>query len=198
MMERLKRMSQIDDLPHVVITSRADWRAWLVANHSQAEGAWVVTYKKHCGDRHVAWPEIVQESLCFGWIDGRTRRVDEDRVKRHVSPRKSGSIWSALNKRHVAELQQSGLMTPAGQRLIDAAKADGSWTFLDDIDALFEPDDLRAALDASPAARATWDDTKPSDLKRALYHVKTAKRPDTRARRIEQIVKRTARGELPV
>ena len=183
-------MSKIDDLPHVEITSRAQWRAWLVANHSQAEGVWLVSYKKHCGDRYVAWPEIVQELLCFGWIDARMRRVDEDRVKRHVSPRKPGSIWSALNKRHIAELQEKGLMTPAGQRLIDAAKADGSWTFLDDIDALIEPDDLVAALDASPEARASWDATKPSERKQALYHIKTAKRPDTRARRIEQIVER--------
>ncbi len=188
-------MSKIDELPHVEITSRGDWRAWLEANHHQAEGAWVVTYKKHCADRYVAWPEIVQEALCFGWIDGRTRRIDEDRVKRHLSPRKPGSIWSALNKQHVAELQQKGLMTPAGQRLIDAAKADGSWIFLDDIDALIEPDDLAQALDASPAARSNWDDTKASDRKLALYHIKTAKRPDTRKRRIEQIVERAARGE---
>lgn len=191
-------MSKIDELPQVEITSRAEWRAWLAANHDQAEGAWVVTYKKHVGDRYVAWPEIVQEALCFGWIDGRTRRIDEDRVKRHLSPRKAGSIWSALNKQHVADLQAEGLMMPAGQRLIDAAMADGSWTFLDDIDALIEPDDLVAALDASPAARAAWDETKPSDRKLALYQIKTAKRPDTRARRIEQIVERVARGELPV
>jgi uncharacterized protein YdeI (YjbR/CyaY-like superfamily) len=191
-------MSKIDDLPHVEVTSRAQWRAWLAANHTRSDGVWVVTYKKHCGDRYVAWPEIVQEALCFGWIDGRARRVDEDRVKRHVSPRKPGSIWSALNKRHVAELRQKGLMTPAGQRLIDAAKADGSWAFLDDIDALLEPDDLAAALNASPAARATWDETKAADRKLALYHIKTAKRPATRARRIEQIVERTARGEPPV
>jgi uncharacterized protein YdeI (YjbR/CyaY-like superfamily) len=152
-------------------------------------------YKKHCADRYVSWPELVQEALCFGWIDGRTRRGDEDRVHRHVSPRKSGSIWSAVNKRHVAELQQKGLMTSAGQRLIDAAKADGSWAFLDDIDALIEPDDLVAALDASPVARAAWDETKPSDRRYALYHIKTAKRLDTRARRIEQIVERVARSE---
>jgi uncharacterized protein YdeI (YjbR/CyaY-like superfamily) len=191
-------MSKIDDLPHVEITSRDEWRAWLAEHHTRTEGVWVVTHKKHCGDRYVAWLEIVQEALCFGWIDGRTRRVDEDRVERHVSPRKSGSIWSALNKRHVAELQQNGLMTPAGQRPIDAATVDGSWAFLDDIDALIEPDDLHAALDASPAARATWDESKPADRKLALYHIKTAKRPDTRARRIAQIVERAARSEPPV
>ena len=191
-------MSKIDDLPQIEITSRAEWRAWLAANHTRTEGVWVLHYKKHCADRYVSWPELVQEALCFGWIDGRTRRVDEDRVKHHVSPRKSGSIWSALNKRHVAEMQEQGLMTAAGQRLIDAAKADGSWAFLDDIDALIEPDDLAAALDASPAARAAWDDTTPSERKQALYHIKTAKRRDTRARRIEQIVERAARSEPPV
>lgn len=188
-------MSRIEALPHVEIESRAAWRAWLAANHAQSEGVWVVAYKKHCGQRHVTWPEIVQEALCFGWIDGRTRRVDEDRVKLYVSPRRPGSIWSALNRRHVAELSRKGLMTPAGQRLVDAAMADGSWTFLDDIDALIEPDDLAAALDASPAARARWETTSASDRKLALYQIKTAKRPDTRARRIEQIAARAARGE---
>jgi uncharacterized protein YdeI (YjbR/CyaY-like superfamily) len=190
-------MAKIDDLPHIEITDRGQWRTWLAAHHEQPEGVWVVTFKKHCGDRHVPWPDVVQESLCFGWIDSRTRRVDDDRVKVLVSPRKPGSIWSAVNKRHVAELQENGLMTPAGQRLIDAAQQDGSWAFLDDIDALVEPDDLRAALDAEPAARANWDDSRPSDRKRALYHIKTAKRTETRARRIAQIVALAAEGRSP-
>lgn len=190
-------MATIDDRPNIEITDRLQWRAWLEANHQQLGGVWVVTYKKHCGDRHVPWPDVVQESLCYGWIDSRTRRVDEDRMKVFVSPRKPGSIWSALNKRHVAEMQARGLMMPAGQRLIDAAKADGSWTFLDDIEALIEPDDLRAALDANQAARASWDETRPSDRKRALYHIKTAKRAETRARRIAQVVERVAEGEPP-
>lgn len=158
----------------------------------------MVTYKKHCGERHVPWPEVVQEALCFGWIDSRTLRVDEDRMKVFVSPRKPGSVWSALNKRHIAELEARGLMTPAGQRLVDQARADGSWSFLDDVEALIEPDDLTARLDAEPAARAKWDETTASMRKRALYHIKLAKRAETRARRIKSIVDRAARGESPV
>ncbi len=191
-------MGTMESLPEVEITSRAEWRDWLAAHHTQTDAVWVVTYKKHCGERHVPWPDVVQEALCFGWIDSRTRRVDDERMKVLVSPRKPGSVWSALNKRHVAELQAKGLMTPPGQRLVDAAKADGSWAFLDDIEALVEPPDLAEALDSEPRARAVWDETIGSVRKRALYHIKTAKRAETRARRIKEIAARAARGEPPV
>jgi uncharacterized protein YdeI (YjbR/CyaY-like superfamily) len=191
-------VSRIDNYPHVEIVERGKWRAWLEENHSRAEGAWVVTFKKHCPDRHVPWPDVVQESICFGWIDSRTRRVDDDRVKLLVSPRKPGSIWSAVNRKHVAELEVSGLMAPAGQAVVDAARADGGWNFLDDIDALIEPDDLATALDEQPPARNAWDEARESDKKRALFHIKTAKRPETRARRIEEIVTRLLAGQPPV
>lgn len=191
-------MSGIDDLPHHEVTSRNQWRDWLEQHHTQTEGVWLVTHKKHCGDRHVPWPDIVREALCFGWIDSRTRRVDDDRTKVLVSPRRPGSIWSAANKAHVEELVSQGLMTPAGQRLIDAAREDGSWSFLDDVDALIEPDDLAAAMRAQPAAQQAWESVKASQKKRALYAVKTAKQAATRARRIEQMVTRLAQGEPPV
>ena len=187
-----------DEFPQVEITSRADWRDWLAANHDTSTGIWLLVYKKHCGDRHVPWPEVVKEAICWGWIDSRTRRLDEDRVSLRVTPRKRGSIWSATNKRHIVELEEAGLIQPAGQALIDAAKADGSWTFLDDVEALIEPDDLVAALDAEPAARASWDGTTRSVRKRALYWIKTAKRAPTRAGRIAKVVARCAEAQPPV
>jgi len=185
----------VDDLPQVQITSRSEWRAWLRAHHEQGTGIWLVTFKKHCGDRYVPWPDIVKEALCFGWIDSRTRRVDDDRTSVLVTPRKAGSMWSAVNKRHVAELEASGAMTEAGRRLIDAAKADGSWSWLDDIEALHVPDDLAQAL--ASGSRPAWDAAIPSARKRALTDVKSAKRASTRARRIARIVDRLTAGELP-
>jgi len=186
-----------DEFPRVEVTSRQQWRDWLAANHASSTGIWLIVFKKHCGDRHVSWPDVVREAICWGWIDSRTRRVDEDRMSLRFTPRKRGSIWSATNKRIIAELEEQGLIQPPGQALIDAAKADGSWTFLDDVEALIEPPDLVAALDAEPAARAHWDGVIPSVRKRALYWVKTAKREATRSGRIAKIVGRCSEGEAP-
>lgn len=177
----------VEDLPWVEVTSREQWRAWLASHHAEAEGAWVVRYKKHCGDRHVPWADMVQECLCFGWIDGLTKRIDEDRVRGRVTPRRKGSIWSAINKGHVAELADKGLIEPSGQAVIDRAQADGSWVFLDDIDALVVPDDLGDALTAA-GLRESWEATSPSLRKQHLYAIKTAKRSATRTKRIETVV----------
>ena len=189
----------IDDHPQIRIMSRADWRAWLEENHDTAEGVWVVTFKQHVKDKHVPWPDVVQEALCFGWIDGRTRRVDDDRTSIYVTRRKAGSIWSAINKAHIDELEHNGLMTESGRALVDQAKADGSWAFLDDIDALIEPDDLERALDESATARTFWDEEVPDSAKRrVLYDIKVAKTDSTRQKRIERYVDRCRRKERPV
>lgn len=190
-------MAGVDDLPRVEVVSRQQWGAWLAENHDSSTGVWLTVFKKHCKDRHVPWGQVVRESICWGWIDCRTRRVDEDRMSLLVTPRKRGSIWSAVNKKIVAELEEAGLLKSPGRALIEAAKADGSWTWLDDVEALIEPDDLAAALDAEPAARVAWDATTRSVRKRALYDVKAAKREVTRSKRIARIVRRSAAGEPP-
>ena len=180
----------IDDLEHVEITSRAAWRAWLEANHRQTESIWVVRYKKHCGERSVPWEALVQEALCFGWIDSRARSVDADRTKIVLSPRKPGSMWSAINKQHLRDIEARGAMTPAGQRVIDAAIADGSWSWLDEIDALVVPPDLEHALAAAGATEA-WERLAVSVRKLLLTTIKQAKRPPTRTVRIEAAVRAT-------
>lgn len=182
------------DREQVEITSRADLRAWLTANHSRPDTVWLVTYKKHVADKYVPWGEIVQEALCFGWIDSKVQRVDENRKRQLFSPRRPGSIWSRINKEHVARLEAEGRMTDAGRAVIERAKADGSWVFLDDIEALVEPDDLRAALDADPVARATWDGWRQGARKQVLYQLKSAKRPATRGRRLAKFVDLAAAG----
>ena len=178
----------------VQISSRAEWRSWLEANHAASDGAWVITFKKHMGERHVPYADVVEEALCFGWIDSLGRKVDEDRWKLLCTPRKPGSGWSRPNKERVERMVAEGRMTPAGAAVIEAAKRDGSWKALDAAAKLEEPDDLRAALDADPAARRHWDAFPPSTRRGILEWIGNAKRPETRAKRVETTAAEAARN----
>lgn len=188
--------SRIDDAPVVEVQSRAQWRAWLADNHASHPPIWLVVHKKHVPDRYVSWGEIVREAICFGWIDSRSRRVDADRTSVYVAPRKTGSMWSALNKSIIAELEREGLLMPAGRALIERAKADGSWTFLDDVEALEVPPDLVELL-TTRALMPAWEASSASARKRALLEVKTAKTDRTRRRRIERVAQRLGEGLPP-
>lgn len=184
-----------DAYGQVEVTSREAWRKWLAANHARSPGIWLVTHKKAEGDRHVPYEATVEEALCFGWIDSKGRKLDERRSMLLMTPRKRGSGWSRPNKERLERLFAAQQMEPAGIATVEAAKADGSWTALDDIENLVEPDDLRAALDATPAAREHWD-AFPRSVKRAtLEWISLAKRPQTRAKRIEETATLAARGE---
>ena len=187
-------MTGIGELTRREFLTRDEIRDWLSANCAAAEAFWLVSYKKHVTDRHVPYSEIVEELLCYGWIDGRTRRVDEDRTMLLVAPRKPGSTWSAVNKRRVAELEKAGLMTAAGREKIDAAKKDGSWRFLDDIDNLVIPEDLASALLENKTAQRNFDAFSNSAKKVILFWLKTAKRNETRARRVSETVRLAAKG----
>lgn len=182
----------------VLMSSREEWRGCLEANHAHSPGIWLVTYKKGSGKPHLPYDDIVEEALCFGWIDSRPNKLDAERSKLLLTPRKPGSPWSALNKRRVEKLVAEGLMTPAGLAKIEAAKRDGSWAALDAAEALEEPPELGAALAADPGARRGFDDFRDSVKKPLLYGVTSAKRPETRARRIEQIVAGAKAGRSPL
>lgn len=186
-------MAKSDD-ERLEISSPAELRRWLKKHFRRPEGVWLVSFKKHCGDRYVSWPEIVQELLCFGWIDSQTRTLDEDRSMIWISPRKAGSMWSRINKEHVETMVAQGRMTPAGLERIEEAKRDGSWTLLDDVEAGVVPDDLAAALDGDAEARANFDAFTPSQRKGFLWWVKSAKRERTRADRIANTVRCAARN----
>lgn len=169
----------------MVPRSRAGWRRWLSSDPDRDEGLWVV-YRKKSSD--LGGP--VEEALCFGWIDSQVRRVDDDRVMQWFSPRRAGGLWSALNKERIERLVGEELMTDRGQAAIDAAKADGSWSQLDDIDALVMPADLDDALAAAPEAQHAYEALSASAKKQHLWWIHSAKRPTTRARRIEETVQR--------
>lgn len=180
--------------PRIEFRSRRDLRRWLEKHHRTAETFWLVSYKKHVTDRYLPYGDIVEELLCFGWVDARTRRVDEDRTMLLVAPRKSGSTWSASNKRRIARLRKAGLLEPAGEDKVTAAKADGSWCFLDDIEKLLVPEDLESALARNERARRHFEAFNPAARKVILLWIKTAKRDETRKKRIRETVRLAAKN----
>ncbi|MGE3288460.1 MAG: YdeI family protein [Pseudonocardia sp.] len=177
--------------PEIAVESRTQLRA-LLADATGA-GFWAVTWKKGRGP-HVTYDEVVEEALCVGWVDSRGRRVDEDRTALLLTPRRAQSRWAGSNKARVQRLTEAGLMRPAGLAAVEAAQASGAWTALDDVENLVEPTDLRAALDAVPAARTHWDGFSRSARRALLDWISTAKRDATRARRIERTVTEAAAG----
>lgn len=190
-------MGALDDGEKVVAPDAATWRAWLETNHARTAGAWLVRGRPGHADRHVAYEDAIRHALCFGWIDGPVRTFDEETGGLWFSPRRPSSGWAATNKARLVELERDGLLAEAGRRAIEVAKANGSWTVLDNAEALREPDDLAAALDAVPAARTAWDAFPKSARKLGITNVDTARRPETRAARIAKIVADAARGVRP-
>jgi uncharacterized protein YdeI (YjbR/CyaY-like superfamily) len=175
----------------VYAADRASWRAWLTAHGDRGEGVWVV-YDR--GPRGISYDEIVEEALCFGWVDSQGRGLDEARTMLRVAPRKKGSGWARTNKARIERLTAEGRMTPAGLAAVERAKADGTWTLLDEVENLTEPPDLTAALDAAPAARAAWDGFPRSAKRAILEWIVHAKRPATRAARIAETVAEAEAG----
>lgn len=164
--------------------TRAAWRRWLERHHTRDRGIWFVGVKKSSGKARMTYEDMIEEALCFGWVDGQARALDAERSMLWLSPRKPRSVWSLPNKRRVERVTAAGLMRPAGQAAIDRAKVNGSWNALDTIDALEVPDDFAAALAAVPKARAHFE-AFPKSAKRAMLEwIRQAKRAETRARRI--------------
>ena len=183
------------DETRVEVRSVDELEGWLAVAPEEGP-VWLVTWKSHHPD-HVSFGDLVESLIAFGWIDSRTRRLDDDRSELRVTPRRPGSMWSRVNKEKVAKLQREGRMTDRGQAVVDRAKADGSWAILDDIDALEEPPDLVTALADTPAAKESWDTWPPSLKKQALSSQKSAKRDETRQRRLAVIVEAAEEGRRP-
>jgi uncharacterized protein YdeI (YjbR/CyaY-like superfamily) len=174
------------------------WRAWLAANHDTARGVWVASWRKASGRRPIAYEDLVEEAICFGWIDSTVNPLDDERALQLITPRKRKSGWTRRNRDRVAALEAQGRMTDAGRRAVEAAKASGWWTIYDTVDDLLEPADLAGALDASDSARAAWNGFPPSTRKQMLWWVATAGRPATRAGRIAKIVSEAEHGRRAV
>jgi len=185
-------------IPQIEAPDAAAWRRWLEENHDSADAVWLVFFKKGSGRPSVSWEDAVDEALCFGWIDSKVQRIDDDSYRQYWTRRKPNSVWSRINKDKIRRLTPEGRMTPAGLASVAAAKANGSWTIMDGPDAGVVPDDLAAALAAaSPRAEATFAGFSSSTKRSALYWLVSAKRPETRTRRIADIAERAAQGRKP-
>jgi uncharacterized protein YdeI (YjbR/CyaY-like superfamily) len=167
--------------------NRSEWRSWLNKNQASA-GVWLVIQRKGSSESGVTLDEAVEEALCFGWIDSRQNPKGESSYRLLFSPRRVGSIWSKSNKDRVEKLTSLGLMAPAGLRKVEAAKRDGSWNMLDDVEALKLPADLAQALETQPAAKEGFERFTSSVKKQVLWWIKSAKTQRTRTARITRTI----------
>ena len=189
-------MTSKADLPILRFASREEWRAWLAAEQATSAGVWLKLAKAGTGIASVTYAEALEVALCHGWIDGQKGGFDDEFWLQRFTPRKPRSRWSRINRDKATALIERGEMEPAGLREVDAAKADGRW------DAAYEgqrtatvPDDLQRALDANPAAAAFFSTLDGANRYAILYRVQDAKKPETRARRIDKYVAMLAAGE---
>jgi uncharacterized protein YdeI (YjbR/CyaY-like superfamily) len=188
------KKSRLEELERFHAKSREQWRTWLERNHLTSAGVWLVTYKKETGKPRIDYGEAVEELLCFGWVDSKPAKLDEERSMLLCTPRKPRSAWSKLNKERVERLMAQGLMAPRGLELVALAKQRGTWDALNDVDALVEPEDLKARLDGNAAARTHWDAFPPSTRRGILEWILNAKRPETRQKRVDETVTLAAKN----
>ena len=187
-----------DRLEMVYASDRTCWRQWLEQNHQDCMGVWLVYYKIKSGKPSVQYSEAVREALCFGWIDSKVQSLDPESYRQIFTPRKPKSVWSKLNKQYIEELIAQDKMTEAGLEKIAVAKQDGSWTSLDEIEALIVPPDLKQALEADETANKYFATFKKSTKKSILLWIKSAKRPETRLNRIMKTVSSAAQNNNPL
>ncbi len=185
------------ELPELTVKDAAEWRQWLDEHHTDVPGVWLVLAKKGTTiPTSLSYDQALDEALCHGWIDGQTKRLDERVYRQRFTPRRARSQWSARNVDIVSRLVREGRMHPAGAAEVERAKADGRWEAAYAGSASIEvPGDLAAALDADPAATAMFGVLTAQNRYATLYRLQTAKRSDTRTRRIEEFVAMLARHE---
>jgi uncharacterized protein YdeI (YjbR/CyaY-like superfamily) len=166
--------------------SRDAWRAWLTKHHDKKASVWLITYKKDTGKPRIDYDEAVEEALCFGWVDSKPAKLDDERSMLYFTPRKSRSNWSKVNKERIEKLIANGKMTPSGLSKVDAAKLDGTWSALDAVELLEIPQDLVIVLKSYPNANKYFE-AFPRSVKRAILEwISNAKKPETRSKRITE------------
>lgn len=184
-------MIPTDGFEHVEVASRAELRDWLAANHQRSESVWLVRYKQSVPAKYVGRLDLLDELLCFGWVDGIARKLDSERTMQLISPRRQ-QAWAQWYKDRAAVLEADGRMAPPGRAAIERSKALGLWDAYSAIDALFVPEDLSAALAREPPAQTYFAETPPSYRRNLLRWLDQAKRAETRARRVAAIVEACA------
>lgn len=189
-------MDPTSDDPVELFAQPADFERWLRKHHAKASCVWVKYAKKKSGIASINWDQAVDVALCYGWIDGQSKSLDETYSLQRFTPRGKQSTWSKRNRERVARLTSAGRMQPAGLAEVERAKADGRWAAAYDSATTAEvPDDLAQALATSAKARTFFDSLSSANRYSILYRLQTAKRPETRARRLEKIIEMLAKGE---
>lgn len=184
-----------DDAPRVHPQDAEEWWTWLAAHHDDpVPGVWLIEWRRASGHDQVDYEDLVDAALAHGWIDGTRRVVDDDRAEMWFTRRRAGSQWTSLSKQRVARVEASGRMTDAGRAVVERAKADGTWSLLDEVEQGILPPDLLAAFDAHPGAHERFDAFARSVRRSILVWIVQAKRPETRAARIAETVEKAAAG----
>ncbi len=177
-----------NEIETVCPTNRQHWREWLQTHHAEKKSVWLTYFKKKVSTPGITYNEAVEEALCFGWIDSKAKPVDDETYKQFFSRRKPTSVWSKINKERIQRLIDNGLMTQAGFEAIKLAKQNGSWTILDDVEALIIPADLEEAFQNRPNAKSYFLGLSRSDKRNILQWLVAAKRTETRQNRMAELI----------
>jgi uncharacterized protein YdeI (YjbR/CyaY-like superfamily) len=184
------------ELPIKLFKTPADWATWLAKNHLKSPGLWLRLAKKDSGLKSITYAEALEAALCYGWIDGQKKSYDERTWLQKFTPRGPRSIWSQINRDKALALIASGQMQPAGLAAVERARANGQWAAAyTSQKTITVPDDLQAALDASPKAKAFFAGLNSANRYAILFGLHTAKKPETRARRLEKFMNMLERGD---
>lgn len=178
-------------------TSPAAWRKWLEKNHLSKQSVWLVFYTKSSKKPSITWRDAVDVALCFGWIDSKKIKIDEETSHQFFSKRKAKSTWSKINKEKVRQLIDSGLMARAGYESIEVAKENGSWTILDEVEELIIPQDLEEAFQNHKGSRDYFLSLSKTVKKMMLQWIVLARRPETRQKRISEIADHAGQAKKP-
>lgn len=184
------------ELPLIAFATPAAWEQWLDENHDSCNGIWLHFYKKGSGIASVTYAEALDVALCYGWIDGQIKSIDTLSYKQHFTPRRAKSIWSKRNVEHIARLTAEGHMKPAGMAQVESAKADGRWGVAYDSPANMSlPDDFVAALNADTKALAFYESLSQTNKYAICWRLQTAKRPETKEKRKQEILEMLGKAE---
>lgn len=186
-----------NEIKTIAPLNQLKWREWLMENHSIEKSVWLIYFKKRSKKPFLIWSEAVEQALCFGWIDSLAKPLDNERYMQFFTRRKPGSVWSKINKEKIQKLIDNGQIHQAGFDVIRLAKQNGSWTILDEVEALIVPGDLQKELIKKPNAKSYFDKLSRSDQKNLLQWLVLAKKAGTRLRRINEIVEFTNQNLKP-
>lgn len=185
------------DVEEFCPNDKKDWRDWLELNHRKKDAVWLIFYKKQSPNYNLSWSESVDEALCFGWIDSTKKAIDNEKYRQYFCKRKPKSNWSKINKDKVKTLIDQRLMKEAGYKSIEIAKENGSWTVLDEVEALVIPEDLKSVFEKYKGSMEYFNSLSKSVKKQLLYWIVSAKRNETRQKRIQQIVENADQNMKP-